>query len=151
MNDRNSYIGAATQLLKSLVGRLIQKSSLYETAPWGFSDKQLFLNQVLLFETALSARQVFQTIVEIENQLGRIRNGNGYESRTIDIDILFYGEEVVFSDDLVIPHPRIQERKFVLEPMFELSPEFIHPVEKKSIRELLAVCTDQLAVDKIVI
>jgi 2-amino-4-hydroxy-6-hydroxymethyldihydropteridine diphosphokinase len=149
MGDRNFYIVSATQLLESMLGKLIGKSSLYETAPWGFINRQLFLNQVLLFETALSARQVFRTIVEIENQLGRIRNGKGYKSRTIDIDILFYGNEVIFSEDLIIPHPKIEERKFVLEPLFEISPEFIHPLKKISIQELLANCTDQLAVDRI--
>ncbi|MBT9146172.1 MAG: Bifunctional folate synthesis protein [candidate division WS2 bacterium] len=91
---------------------------------------------------------MFHVIVNIENSLGRKRNNRKYTSRTIDIDILFYENEVMFSETLVIPHPRIRERKFVLEPLNELIPQYIHPVEKKTIRQLFLECNDQLEVKR---
>lgn len=133
-------------LLQSVAGEIIKKSSYYETAPWGFSDSRLFLNQVVLFNSVLNAYEFFELTKDVENRLGRTRNGNGYHARTIDIDILFYDDIVLQTNDLVIPHPRIPERRFVLEPLCEINPEFIHPVLMKSMEQLLKECNDPLQV-----
>lgn len=146
LNDRKFYISSAIRLIQDLAGTVIEKSSLYETAPWGFEDENKFLNQVLAVETNLEPADLFQTIVSIENQLGRVRNGSQFSSRTIDIDILFYENRVVLTKSLTIPHPRIKERRFVLEPMCELNPQFLHPLEKITMKELLDSCPDKLEV-----
>lgn len=149
IDNRQYYIESATHLIHLHAGSVVEKSSVYETVPWGFTEGPYFLNQVLGIETKLGTKELFKTIVYIENQLGRTRNGGDYSSRTIDIDILFYENEVVSSEELIIPHPKIRERKFVLEPMSELNPKFIHPVEKKTIEELLWECADPLEVIKL--
>jgi 2-amino-4-hydroxy-6-hydroxymethyldihydropteridine diphosphokinase len=109
----------------------------------------LFWNQVLEIETILSAEEVLEQTQLIENEMGRIRKSNQYDSRIIDIDILFYGEDIIQLPNLVIPHPRIQERKFVLMPLNEVATEMKHPVLRKTICQLLAECTDPLRVEKI--
>lgn len=149
LNDRKFYISSAIQLIKTLAGPVIEKSSLYETAPWGFENENMFLNQVVVVETYLEPADLFQTIVSIENQLGRTRNGSRFSSRTIDIDILFYEDRVISTESLTIPHPRIKERRFVLEPMCELNPQFIHPLEKTTMKELLDSCPDKLEVGRL--
>lgn len=146
LDDRNFYIASALRLIESLAGPVIEKSSIYETAPWGFEDENFFLNQVVAVETDLDPADLFKTIVSIENHLGRTRNGSQFSSRTIDIDILFYENRVVLTESLTIPHPRIKERRFVLQPMCEINPAFIHPIEKKTMKELLNSCADKLAV-----
>jgi 2-amino-4-hydroxy-6-hydroxymethyldihydropteridine diphosphokinase len=149
LDDRNYYIASALRLIESLAGAVIEKSSIYETAPWGFKDENFFLNQVVAVETKLEPSELFQTIVDIENRLGRTRIGSQFSSRTIDIDILFYEDRVISTESLTIPHPRIKERRFVLEPMCELNPAFIHPVEKTTMKELLNLCSDILEVVKL--
>jgi 2-amino-4-hydroxy-6-hydroxymethyldihydropteridine diphosphokinase len=146
LNDRYFYITSALELIRSLAGTIIEKSSFYETAPWGFKAENFFLNQVVAVETILEPADLFQAIVEIENRLGRTRNGIQFSSRTIDIDILFYEDRVILTESLSIPHPKIKERRFVLKPMCEINPSFIHPIEKKTLKELLNSCTDNLEV-----
>jgi 2-amino-4-hydroxy-6-hydroxymethyldihydropteridine diphosphokinase len=146
--DRYFHMQQAMTNIELICGRVIQLSSLYETAPWGKSDQADFLNQVLLVETNLRPKQLLQSILEIEKALGRkrtIRNA----PRTIDIDILLYDSEVIESDGLTIPHPRISERRFVLEPLNEIAADYIHPVLYKSVRQLLLECKDELTVKKI--
>ena len=146
------------------------KSALYETDPWGFDDPTPFLNQVVEIETTLKPEELLEQLLTIEVQLGRIRPFDGcgcgvpsmpaingesgkaeapsYSGRTIDLDILFYGQQLVFTDSLMIPHPRLHERRFTLVPMNEVSPEFVHPLLKKTISVLLRDCRDQSAVNK---
>jgi 2-amino-4-hydroxy-6-hydroxymethyldihydropteridine diphosphokinase len=146
--DRYRNMQQARTNIEHICGQLLQVSSLYETAPWGKTDQADFLNQVLLVETKMSARELMQAIFLIEEKGGRIRTVKN-APRTIDIDILFYDQLILEEPGLSIPHPRVAERRFVLEPLNEISPAFMHPVLKKTVHQLLLECKDQLAVKKI--
>jgi len=125
----------------------LQHSSLYETAAWGLEDQPDFLNQVLLVETAQKPRELLETLLDIEQELGRIRQQkNG--PRTIDLDILLYNDDVIHEPGLQIPHPRMASRRFVLAPLAEIAGELIHPITSKTIRQMLDECTDPLPVNK---
>ncbi|HEX3080713.1 MAG TPA: 2-amino-4-hydroxy-6-hydroxymethyldihydropteridine diphosphokinase [Puia sp.] len=146
--DRYLNMQQARTNIEHICGRLLQVSSLYETAPWGKTDQADFLNQVLLIETKHRPGELLKALLQIEEQGGRIRTVKN-APRTIDIDILFYGHLVIDVPGLTIPHPRIADRRFVLEPLNEISPEYEHPVLHKTIHQLLLECTDELAVKKI--
>ena len=119
-------------------------SSLYSSPPWGYESANSFYNQVFEFETNKSPQEVLNDCLSIENELGRIRDLSGeYHDRTIDIDILFYAKEIIAEENLVIPHPRLHQRKFCLVPLNEIIPEFVHPKLEKNIRELLNECEDK--------
>lgn len=119
-------------------------SDIYETPPWGFSAPTYFLNQVAEARTQLTPDELHQVILQIENSMGRVRSEEAeYVSRIIDIDILFYNDDIINTVDLRIPHPRMAQRRFVLVPLSEIAPGFVHPILKTSIRELLAECQDR--------
>ena len=114
------------------------KSHVYETPPWGYEDQPKFLNQVIKVKTYLEPEPLFKHIKRLEATLGRktsFQNG----PRLIDIDILFYDDLVLNTASLVIPHPRLHERGFVLLPLMDIDPELVHPVHKKSVREMVAL------------
>jgi 2-amino-4-hydroxy-6-hydroxymethyldihydropteridine diphosphokinase len=146
--DRYLNMQLARTNIEHICGQLLQVSSLYETAPWGKKDQADFLNQVLLIQTKWNPRELLKAIFQIEEKGGRIRTEKN-APRTIDIDILFYDTLIIEEPGLTIPHARIAERRFVLEPLNEISPEFQHPVLHKTIHQLLLECTDELAVKKI--
>jgi 2-amino-4-hydroxy-6-hydroxymethyldihydropteridine diphosphokinase len=146
MGDRLANFKRAEHFLQEHVGKIIKCSSVYETASWGNTDQPDFLNEVLLIGTKLAAEQVMGKILIIENKMGRVRTQKN-ASRIIDIDILFFNDEVIETKDLVIPHPQIQNRNFVLYPLNELAPQLMHPVLKKTIHELLLNGSDTLAVN----
>ncbi len=145
--DRISILNKARDLIKLRVGEIINKSCIYESEPWGFDDNTNFLNQVLLVETALSCEILLTEILKIEKLLGRVRQSNHYETRIIDIDILFYEDNIINKENLIVPHPLIQKRRFTLIPLNEIAMDFIHPVLKKTIKELLEECDDRLKVE----
>ena len=113
-------------------------SAIYESAPWGFDAKKSFLNQVIAIETKLDPFQLLQALLKMEKELGRKRSVSGYESRTMDLDILFYEDEIINSKELILPHPRIQDRMFVLLPLNEILAQYRHPQLKKTMQQLLA-------------
>lgn len=141
-------IRSAFEEIEKQVGRVIQYSSLYETAAWGGEEGPDYLNQVVLIETALKPLEVLEKINLIEEQLGRIRKLK-WESRVIDIDILFYGDMIINRPNLVVPHPYLHLRKFTMVPLVEIAPNFIHPLLRKSSKELLDVLKDDLEVKKL--
>lgn len=148
MGNSVEFIEKAVEGLQEQVGKLIKSSALYQTAAWGKTDQPDFINQVLKLETELSPLEVLTTILGIERKLGRERTEK-WGSRTIDIDILFYDQEVMACPELTIPHPFLQQRAFTLIPLAELEPEFVHPVYQKTVSELLDELESQLEVKKL--
>ncbi len=146
--DRTANLEKAIKLLSEWVGDIIRISSQFETPPWKMTDATNFMNQVLLLETKKDAEELIDIIIQIELIMGRVRSAKGYEPRTIDIDILFFNEQIINNNRLTIPHPLIQERRFVLEPLNEIAPEFIHPLFKKTSRQLLLECEDKSTIRK---
>jgi len=169
--DRLDYLDRALQMISGQAGIVLKKSGIYETAPWGFEDSISFLNQVIELETNLNPNELLEQLLAIETKLGRIRpfsacgcsiqpssdrlsqmNADNqyvefqYQGRTIDLDILFYGDKLVFTDDLMVPHPRLHERSFTLIPLNEIAPDMVHPLLKKKISSLLTECRDQAKV-----
>ncbi|MEG2340643.1 MAG: 2-amino-4-hydroxy-6-hydroxymethyldihydropteridine diphosphokinase [Odoribacter sp.] len=150
LGDKREILAEAIRQL-STVGKVVKMSSLYETEPWGFETEEYFLNQVVVFDTLLLPDEFLTHCLATEQRLGRVRDKQqkGYASRPIDIDILFYDSLVLNRPNLIIPHPRLAQRHFVLAPLNEIMPDFIHPVFHQTIATLLDACTDQLKTKKI--
>ncbi len=140
LGNREGYLERTKSLISDRIGYILRTSSIYESEPWGFDHEHNFLNQVLIVDTQLSPAAILLEISFIEGVLGRERSVNGYIPRTTDIDILFYDQQVMFSPSLVIPHRFLHKRLFVLSPLAEIAPDFIHPLFSVTIRELLATC-----------
>ena len=136
-------------LIDERLGKLELQSALYQSPPWGFEHENDFINQVLIMNTEKDAEEVLQSCLQIEVDLGRKRTAQGYGARTIDIDVLFVNDEVMKTESLVLPHPRLHLRKFTLLPLVELIPDFVHPTLQKSMQELLVACEDNSEVRKI--
>lgn len=141
LGDRQGTMISAGELIRSRIGQPGSMSSFYETAPWGVTDQPAFLNQVVEVETSQQPEDVLRHILEIEHELGRVRYER-WGARVIDIDLLYFGEEVRDTARLTLPHPRLHERKFVLIPMVEIAPDFIHPYLQKTQTTLLSECPD---------
>lgn len=158
--DRFALLQKATDLIQERVGSVVGLSRLYETEPWGNFEEtesepqstKAFINQALAVTSLLAPHDLLHTTMEIEAELGRIRpcsephtphqNTRLYHSRPIDIDIIFYDAEVMDTPDLTIPHPRMHLRRFVLTPLCDIAPDFVHPVLNKTITQLLSECED---------
>jgi len=147
MGNSRQQLSIAQKHIEKNIGTITRCSSLYQTAAWGKTDQPDFLNQVIIVETELSAADCMQTILSIEKKMGRLRTIKN-APRIIDIDILLFNKDIIESPILSVPHPQLQNRRFVLIPLNELSPNLIHPILKKTIHQLLRVCPDKLAVKK---
>ena len=147
IGDCQSNLKKANELIEEKIGKITASSSVYMTAAWGNTEQDDFLNQVLVVDSALSPMNALDQILAIERHMGRVRTIKN-APRLIDIDILFFNQDVIQEIDLEIPHPLIGERRFVLEPLNELMAEEIHPVSGKKINQMLIECSDPLVVRK---
>ena len=146
LGNREENLKNALCRIGEEIGSILISSSVYETEPWGFDADNQFLNMVIKIETKLIPPDLLDALLEIERSMGRVRDKKQYSSRMIDIDILFYEDHVIAYHKLRIPHPYIPDRRFVLVPLIEIAPDFIHPVFHKSVKELLCSCSDNSAV-----
>lgn len=145
LGNRIKNLFIANQFIEDEIGKIIKASSIYETSSWGITEQPDFLNQVLLVKTKLAAEKIMHLILAIENKMGRVRTQKN-ASRIIDIDILFFNDEIINKDKLTIPHPEIQNRRFALIPLNEIASELVHPIFKQSIQNLLSTSKDELQV-----
>ena len=145
LGNRLENLRDALARIRVDAGRVSQASPVYETEPWGKLDQPAFLNQVICIDTELDPESLLHRLLGIEREMGRSRNEQ-WSPRRIDLDILYYNREVIERPGLRIPHPRLHERRFTLEPLTWLLPEMIHPVLNKSHRELLLMLSDKLSV-----
>lgn len=142
LGNRLANLQSAVKLIRKHIGEVEKVSSVYLSEPWGFKHAKYFTNIVAKVRTNLSSDEVLETALQIEADLKRTRSGNGYEGRTMDIDILFFNDEIISTDNLIVPHPFICQRLFVLLPMQEIESGFIHPQNGMSMQKLAEICTD---------
>ena len=147
MGSREVQLAKAKQLLEQAAGPVIHHSSLYETSAWGNIPQPAFLNQVLCLHTHLDAESLLQTALLIEQKMGRERMVK-FGPRVIDIDILFFNNNIIDRPELTIPHPYLHVRRFTLIPLVEIAPNLLHPVFNKTMHQLLTECPDTLDVKK---
>ena len=149
LGDRVYNLETARELIEEECGQIIKQSSIYETAAWGPITQPDFLNQVLKVHTPLAPQRLLQTLLGIEAEMGRHREER-YAARTIDLDILFYNDLIMDEEGLILPHPRLYTRRFVLVPLAEIAPTLMHPILQLNISDLLIQCTDPLDVKKFI-
>jgi len=143
MGDRMGHLRMAADLITKNIGNIAKKSHLYDTQPWGNTEQDSFLNQVVMVNTTLDPRDILKEITQIEREMGRARkDSDKWGPRQIDIDILLYGKRIIRDKGLEIPHPELHKRAFVLVPLMELAPEYEHPILKQQIDELFMACED---------
>jgi len=145
LGDRAARLAQARHDLAASAGRLVATSALYQTAAWGLEDQPAFLNQVLAVETELDAPALLAACLAAEQQQGRERLVR-WAARTLDVDILFFGQEVIATPRLTVPHPALPGRRFALVPLAEIAPQLLHPQLHRTSSQLLADCPDMLAV-----
>ncbi len=146
LGEREAMLGAALDQLEGRAGEIVARSDIYETEPWGDAGQPVFLNQVISLNAHLTPHGLLNAIRSIERQMGRRRNGKLFQPRPIDIDILFYEQLVLHSRRLTVPHPLLHQRAFILVPLMEIAPEWVHPSLKRSVRDLYAENQDPLTV-----
>ena len=147
LGNRKNNLKRCSKLIEEKVGKIQLASSIYETEPWGVENQENYYNQVLKVRTKLSPLTLLYIINGIEKEMGRVRRQK-WESRIIDIDILFFKNFRLNTSKLVVPHPFLSERNFVLKPLAEIAPDFIHPEKKKSVLDLLEACKDNSWIKK---
>ena len=149
LGNRLLNLKKAEELIVQRIGNLISASHIFETEAWGYTSAQSYYNQCSCLESGLGAELILKELLEIEREMGRKRTGGSYEDRIVDVDILFYNDEIINTKTLTIPHPKLHERKFVLAPLAEIAEDFTHPIFGKSIGELLLECEDKLEVRQV--
>ena len=146
--DPKKNLAAAKKEITKSIGKIVRHSALYQTAAWGITEQPDFLNQIIIINTKYTAAETLAKCLAIEKKMGRVRTIKN-APRIIDIDLLFFNKDIVNEKELTLPHPQIQNRRFVLIPLNELSPNLKHPVLNKTIHQLLTICPDNLEVKKI--
>jgi 2-amino-4-hydroxy-6-hydroxymethyldihydropteridine diphosphokinase len=147
LGNRLSYLQLAVQYINEQIGQITKCSAIYETQSWGNTEVPDYLNQVVLLQTDLLPHELLNNLLKIELMLGRERQEK-WGARTLDIDILFYDNEIINDTDLVVPHPQLHKRRFTLEPLAELAPYLVHPLLHKTINTLKIELNDDLQVKK---
>ena len=142
IGDRLDNLDQSIKIITERIGNVLEKSSVYESTPWGVENQRNFLNQVIFVKSNFDPYTILDLVLQIEKDMGRIRIEKWGE-RIIDIDILFIDDFIIESENLCIPHEFIAKRKFVLQPMCEIAPGFIHPKLNKTISQLLEECIDE--------
>lgn len=142
LGDRAVNLDRAIALLEDRTGRRARRSPTYRTESWGYQSDHHYFNCCLSLPTQRSPRILLRILQQVETTMGRTREGNAYHDRLIDIDLLLLGQTVVHETGLVIPHPRLAQRRFVLQPLADIAPDLVHPVLGRSISDLLAACPD---------
>ncbi|MCU0458146.1 MAG: 2-amino-4-hydroxy-6-hydroxymethyldihydropteridine diphosphokinase [Bacteroidales bacterium] len=143
LGDRFSALERAQKLISVEAGEIMATSSVWETEPWGFDADDQFLNMVIVMNTTLAPKQLIQLFRSIEGRMGRRKSGGGkYESRIIDLDILLWENRVISIPGLEVPHPKIADRRFVLEPLAEVAPDAVHPETGLTVTVMLQQCAD---------
>jgi 2-amino-4-hydroxy-6-hydroxymethyldihydropteridine diphosphokinase len=150
LGERELNLTQTISQVESKVGKIVQKSDIYESEPWGFEHQTPFLNQVLEVETSLSALCLLDACQQIEKDLGRNRFSEGYEARTVDIDVLFFDDRIYTLPPIIIPHKLLHERMFVLQPLSQIAPDLTHPLIGLTITELKSKCADKSRVQRYV-
>jgi 2-amino-4-hydroxy-6-hydroxymethyldihydropteridine diphosphokinase len=145
IGDRAAHLQQAQHTLAATAGEVVAASAFYETAAWGLEDQPAFLNQVLAVRTALAAPALLAACLTTEQQAGRERHQR-WAARTLDVDILLYGDAIIDTPTLTVPHPALPGRRFALTPLAEVAPQLLHPQLRQTVSELLAICPDPLAV-----
>ncbi len=148
LGNKRFNLQRAVLLLQKKLGKITDISAVYRSPAWGFEGED-FLNACLSIETQATAKQVIEMILQIEKEMGRERNaGESYQSRNIDIDLLYYNSETIQTDELTVPHPQLHLRRFVLKPLADIAPQFYHPVLRKDTRNLLQECKDRNSLEQ---
>ena len=144
LGNKSINLETARRLINLEIGEIEKESGIYETEPWGFDDSRNFFNQVIKVKTKLNPSEILVRIKEIESRFGRSgRQSPVYQSRQMDMDILFFNDDIIKLPGLIIPHPRLHERNFVLVPLTELAADFVHPIYNQTIRQLKSQCKDK--------
>lgn len=144
LGNRLAYLKFAKFFIQRDIGNVLLESEIYETAAWGDKTNKCFLNQVIEVESSLSPQEILNELLRIELKAGRKRFEK-WGARTLDLDILFIESLIINEENLIVPHPEIQNRKFTLVPLMEIKPNFIHPVLKEKVSKLLDICPDNLS------
>mgnify|MGYP006112826507 FL=1 len=141
LGERESLLQDAIIAIEGRIGQVVEKSKVYESTPWRVEGQENYLNQIVKVKTELLADDILSTVLDIEKELGRIRLEKWGE-RLIDIDIIFYNDEIIETSQLCVPHKHMHERMFVLTPLNNIAPEMVHPKYNKTVEELLQICKD---------
>ncbi len=143
LGNRLRNIQSALEIIQLRIGNIKCSSHIYETEPWGYISKNIFYNQCLQVATGIIPEEIMEIIREIEFDAGRKEHNENYSDRRLDIDVLFYGNEIISTEKIEIPHPRVHLRRFALTAMAEIAPQYVHPVFKMTISRLLENCEDK--------